>query len=167
MDPMQWLEQARNVRAAYLRNPNANPSAMNTFKQQARGYLADQEQLYGMFPGRAAGGSGATGLLPNDAAGYRDMLAGQRAYQGLTNFLQGGSPDMNVVHAGPASVSGISQATGRNNAAAFGNYGGQPLAAGIGGSNIEETMRGLYTASKGKYRGAYGQKVVDENGRQL
>jgi len=52
------------------------------------GRLQSIEQMQAMFPGRkSGGGGGATGLMSNDLQGYLDMLAEQRLYQKLKNYV--------------------------------------------------------------------------------
>lgn len=154
MDPMQWLEQARNIRAAYQRSPNADPSALNSFRKQAQEYLGQQNQLDQQYPGRAIGGSGATGLLSNDAQGYSQMLNNQQARLGLQGFLKNGNPEPNVEYGGDLpSTRSLSQATGQNNSAAFG------LPSSFGGAELNQL--GTDTSSMNalrRYTGNYATK---------
>lgn len=141
MDPMQWLEKARQISAAYRRNPTADPTAMRVFGQQAQRFLGEQNQLNQIHPGRAIGGSGSTGLLPNDSGGYAQMLEGQQAQLGLSKFLKEGNPDPNVEYGGNLpSTRSLSQATGSDNSAAF----GAPTA--FGGTELQ-SIQGLNSAT--------------------
>jgi hypothetical protein len=48
--------------------------------------IASQETAYAAHPGTAPGGTGATGLLSNDATGWSRMLNAQAEHQQMTNF---------------------------------------------------------------------------------
>lgn len=136
-DPRAQMIQANQVRdegaSTYI-----NPAAR----------LAELSNQWAMNPGRAPGGSGSTGLLSNDAAGWRQMLADQREYAALQDIQRGGTGQQTTRYAGsaadPYSVgqaslgSGFSPATGQNNAAAFG------LPADVGGAAVQ----GIYDAVK-------------------
>lgn len=155
MDPLQWLEKAKQIKAAYLRNPKADPSAMNTFRAQAGDYLGQQELEDTQYPGRAIGGSGATGLAKNDSFGYGRMLEGKQARVGLTSFLSSGNPTPDVRYGGDApgtealpSMQGLSRATGVNNAASFDHFGGSYLPASFGGAETSALQRQIAEAKK-------------------
>jgi hypothetical protein len=158
MDPKGWLEKARQISASYRRNPMADPTAMRVFREQAGQFLGEQNQLNQLHPGRAIGGSGSTGLLPNDASGYAQMLEGQQAQAGLAGFLDTGNPEPNVRYGGTLpSTRSLSEATGRDNSAAFG------LPGGFGGAELA-SMRSLDNAtpdyeSHDQFMGRYGRKA--------
>ena len=61
-----------------------------TDAQAAR--LAQIYDEWNRFPGRAPGGSGETGLAPNDAKGYSDLLNEQTEGLDLENAAQGKAP---------------------------------------------------------------------------
>jgi hypothetical protein len=50
------------------------------------GAIEGMENAYAAHPGTAPGGTGATGLLSNDATGWSKMLNNQAQYQQMTNF---------------------------------------------------------------------------------
>ena len=51
--------------------------------------LAQIHASWKQYPGRAPGGTGATGLTPNDAQGYSDMLKEQTEELGLRDQMAG------------------------------------------------------------------------------
>ncbi len=54
--------------------------------------LAAIREKQKMFPGRAPGGSGATGLLSNDARGWSDVLNEQTEAENIERELAGEAP---------------------------------------------------------------------------
>lgn len=56
------------------------------------GQLQALEQLWKQYPGRGPQGTGPTGLLPNDALGWTQMLNDQAGYMNAANELAGKSP---------------------------------------------------------------------------
>ena len=126
---------------------------MNVFKQQAGQYLGDQAQLEQDLPGRAAGGAGDTGLLPNDAQGYAQMLEGQQAQLGLANFLNGGSPEPNVrLGRELPSTRSLTEATGYNNDIPSSGAGLESMQA------LDEASMPGYE-SHDQFMGRYGRKA--------
>jgi len=54
--------------------------------------LQQIEESWRQYPGRAPGGTGLTGLLPNDSRGYSDMLNERTEYGNLLRRQQGQAP---------------------------------------------------------------------------
>lgn len=57
------------------------PQQMDRFNQLQNEFSAN--------PGAAPGGTGSTGLLPNDLSGYQDLLKRRTEYMSLLKGLQG------------------------------------------------------------------------------
>jgi len=114
MNPIDWLKQSNQMRETYGRYPHADRTALNAFKQQAQGFMNDQEQQYQANPGRAIGGTGTTGLQSRDSGGYAHMLESQQAMAGLQNFMKGKSgPNVEVGQLRERHIpGGISPASG-------------------------------------------------------
>ena len=99
--------------------------------------LAELQEEFTRFPGAAPGGTGLTGLGKHDAQGYSRLLERQQEYMNLQRQAAGQGP-MNVRWGGVMpSQTGISPATGENNADAFG------MAANIGGDTMDK-FRGQF-----------------------
>ncbi len=101
---------------------------------------------WAQFPGRAPNGTGLTGLNPNDAKGYSDMLNEQTEGMNLENQLQGKDPV--TVKAGgeigsqlPNNYVDMSR---KNDSGPFGAFG-----AGTGGieSRPTDSLLGLQQAA--------------------
>jgi transposase-like protein len=58
-------------------------------RAQLQRRLDELKNLFTLFPGRAPGGTGSTGLMSTDEQGYLQLLADQREYQQLMNALSG------------------------------------------------------------------------------
>ena len=54
--------------------------------------LASIREKQKMYPGRRAGGTGATGLLPNDSRGWSDILNEQTEAENIERELTGEEP---------------------------------------------------------------------------
>jgi hypothetical protein len=98
------------------------------------------------FPGRAPNGTGLTGLNPNDAKGYSDMLNEQTEGMNLENEAQGKAPV--IVKAGGEIGSQIPNnyvdMSRKNDSGPFGVFG-----AGTGGveSRPTDALLGLQQAA--------------------
>src|SRR5215475_5884264 len=75
----------QSVRTLRQKTVPLRPSADDARLQQ----IEDEWQQY---PGRAPGGTGLTGLLPNDSRGYSDMLNEQTEYANLLRRQKGQGP---------------------------------------------------------------------------
>jgi len=60
--------------------------------QSAMPRLTEIEEYWRQYPGAAPGGSGPTGLLPNDAKGWSDLMNMQTEYANLKRQLSGEGP---------------------------------------------------------------------------
>jgi len=75
-------------------------SSIRTLRQRTVPLRPDPDQMrlqqiedsWQQFPGRAPGGTGLTGLLPNDSRGYSDMLNEQTEYANLLRRREGQGP---------------------------------------------------------------------------
>jgi|SRR5262245_11472834 len=75
-------------------------SSIRTLRQRTVPLRPDPDQIrlqqiedsWQQFPGRAPGGTGLTGLLPNDSRGYSDMLNEQTEYANLLRRREGQGP---------------------------------------------------------------------------
>ncbi len=99
--------------------------------------LSQLEAEHRQFPGSAPNGTGATGLMSSDARGWSDMLQRQQEYVRLNDAVSGGRGVNVRTVADLPSTRTVSQATGRNNAAAFG------APAWVGGQEVEAAMAAL------------------------
>lgn len=136
---------------AQVRAQNITKGGRNTpemFKKLVATSLdAEDRNNATMTPGRAIGGTGATGLNSNDGAGYADMLNEQQAYLGLDAYLQG-KPAPTVKSYQQPDAYSFSPATGKA------NYVPSGTSAQVGG---DELMRGIQSASLSKARNRYEQ----------
>ena len=120
-----------------------NPKAGASSYYDPMTRLRELTQLYGQYPGRAAGGTGSTGLMPSDARGWSNMLEEQQEATRLQAYL--GRDEMPTVQqAGDIpSTRTIGQATGGLNPFAF---GGANRPAWQGAADIGQ---GYTTAAEG------------------
>jgi len=112
--------------------------------------LAELSQQMRDNPGRAVGGSGSTGLLRNDAAGWRTMLQDQKEYAALQAYLNGQGPLDEAVAPDQSSTRTLTPATGQNNRDAFG------LPGWMSGSTLDAVKAKLpnsYDGILSAYRG--------------
>lgn len=123
------------------------PSVDAIRKTIAQALDAEDKNNASMYPGRAIGGTGDTGLASNDGAGYADMLSGQQAYMGLDAYLQG-KPEPNVRQYQQPDAYAVSPATGNA------NYAPSGTSALAGGDDV---LRGIQNATLAKARSRYEQ----------
>ena len=94
--------------------------------------LRQIEDRWRMYPGASPGGTGKTGLLSNDAAGWSQILNEQTEYQNLSNRLDN-KPPVNIERAGdfsspPPTDLGYSQLQGPYGTFGAGTGGMEPYA---------------------------------------
>lgn len=82
--------QIRDRARTGLAREQANQATKH--RTAALGRLQQIEGDYSKYPGRAAGGTGLTGLTSGDSHGYSDLLNEQIEHQNLSRELQGKGP---------------------------------------------------------------------------
>jgi hypothetical protein len=113
--------------------------------------LKQLTQEFQQYPGAAPGGTGATGLRPDDAQGYSDLLNRRIEYQQLTNPKTQVFGDRDLLEAPSDSNTGrqlLETSAVDNGGGPFGQFG-----AGTGGIQPEAllpstTLAGLKAAAK-------------------
>jgi hypothetical protein len=105
------------------------------------------EAEYAQFPGRAPGGNGPTGLLPNDSAGWDNMLAEQVRYEslkaGLPGFESGGPTGLG----GPAMLHPSEYVVPKNGALVWRDPGASSSATPAAPQTINLVVDGKVLAS--------------------